>query len=197
MHDAGTESRLHAEAQVLRSLLASLAGRVAVQIGGCAHRGIPPARFTDVFSLDPDESQAMIRARVEALPLPSESVDLVLMMHSMDRPGPRSAWLAEAARVLRPEGRLVVVGCRAWRCEWVRSRTSPLGVWRLRLLAARHGLSWEYARALKGAGGILPGVYLAVARRRVPGTTLLRPVWTRQKKKARHSLEVPGAGRAG
>jgi|GEM_PF-2751712 len=195
--DAGTDSRLQAEAQALQTLLSTLAGRVAVQIGACAHSGVPPARFTDVFCLDPVEPEAHIRARLEALPLLSESVDLVLMMHSMDGAGPRSAWVAEAARVLRPEGRLVVVGCRVWQgSEWLRSRTPPLGVWRLRVLTARHGLSWEYARGLKAGSGTRHGVYLAVARRRMPGTLLLRPAWNRQKK-ARRSLEVPGAGRAG
>lgn len=193
--DAGTDSRLQAEAQALQGLLSSLAGRVAVQIGACAHNGVPSARFTDVFCLDPAAPDAHVRARLETLPLLSESVDLLLMMHSLDCAGPRSAWVAEAARVLRPEGRLAVVGCRVWRgSEWLRSRTPPLGVWRLRVLTARHGLSWEYARGLKAGNGTGHGVYLAVARRRMPGTMLLRPVWQRQKK-ARHSLEVPGAGR--
>lgn len=192
---AGIGTRLEAEAQALRVALSSLAGRVAVQVGACAHEAVPPGRFSDVFCLDRLEPRAKVRSRLEALPLLSESVDLVLMMHSLDRPGPRGAWVAEAARILRPEGRLVVVGCRVWRCEWLRERAAPLGVWRLRLLIGRSGLSWDYAHGL-GGGGTPPGVYLASARRRVPGTTLLRPAWSREKKAAR-SLEVPGAGRAG
>ncbi len=193
--EAGVESRLQAEAQALQGVLASLAGRVAVQIGACAHNGVPLERFAETFYLDPVEPQALVRARVEALPLMSESVDLMLMMHSLDRAGPRGEWVAEAARVLRPEGRLVVVGCRVWRGEWLRDRAAPLGVWRLRVLIGRYGLSWEYARGLGAAAGRRHGVYVAVARRRMPGVTLLHPVWTRQK--ARRSLEVPGAGRAG
>lgn len=191
----GHESRLQSEAHALRSELSTFAGRVAVQVGACAYDAVPPDRYTDAFTLDPVEPEAMIRARLEALPVHSESVDLVLMMHSLDRAGPRSAWVAEAARILRPEGRLVVVGCRVWRCEWLRERTTPLGIWRLRLLVGRHGLSWEYARGLGGGAGARYGVYMAAARRRVPGATLLRPAWVRQKKSSR-SLEVPGAGRA-
>lgn len=194
--DTDAKSQLHAEAQVLRGLLAPLAGRVAVQIGACAHDAVPPGRFTETFSLDPAETQAGIRARVETLPLMSESVDLVLMMHSMDRAGPRSAWAAEVARVLRPEGHLVVVGSRVWRGEWLRDRVAPLGVWRLRVLAGRYGLSWEYVRGLKGVAGARHGVYVAVARRRVAGVRRLRPAWEKRQK-TRHSVEVPGAGRAG
>lgn len=190
------ESRLQAETQVLRGVLAPLAGHVAVQIGACAHDGVPPDRFTEAFSLDPTDAQAGIRARVEALPLMSESVDMVLMMHSLDRAGPRSEWVSEAARVLRPEGHLVVVGSRVWRGEWLRDRTPPLGVWRLRVLAGRYGLSWEYVRGLKGVAGARHGVYVAVARRRVAGIKRPRPVWEKRHK-ARHSVEVPGAGRAG
>lgn len=193
--DENAVSGLHAEAQVLRGILASLAGRVAVQIGTCAYGGVPPGRFTETFCLDPAEPNADIRAHVDALPLMSESVDMVLMMHSMDRPGPRSAWVAEAARVLRPEGHLIVVGSRVWRGEWLRDRVAPLGVWRLRVLIGRYGLSWEYARGLKGAAGVRHGVYVAVARRRVAGVKRIRPAW--EQKKTRRSLEVPGAGRAG
>ncbi len=193
--EAGAESRLQAETQALQAVLASLAGCVAVQIGACAHNGVPPERFAETFYLDPVDPQALVRARVEALPLLSESVDLVVMMHSLDRAGPRGEWVAEVARVLRPEGRLVVVGCHVWRGEWLRDRAVPLGVWRLRVLIGRYGLSWEYARGLGAAVGWRHGVYVAVARRRMPGVTLLRPAWTRQK--ARRSLEVPGAGRAG
>ncbi|MGA7965847.1 MAG: methyltransferase domain-containing protein [Gammaproteobacteria bacterium] len=189
------ESRLQAEAQVLRGMLAPLAGRVAVQIGTCGYDGVPPGRFAETFCLDPSEPKAGIRAHVDALPLMSESVDMVLMMHSMDRAGPRSAWVAEAARVLRPEGHLIVVGSRVWRGEWLRDGVAPLGVWRLRVLTGRHGLSWEYARGLKGAAGVGHGVYVAVVRRRVAGVKRIRPAW--EQKKTRRSLEVRGAGRAG
>ncbi|MGH8128032.1 MAG: class I SAM-dependent methyltransferase [Gammaproteobacteria bacterium] len=193
--ETDTESRLRSEAQLLQGVLASMAGRVAVQIGACAHDAVPPGRFTETFCLDPIDPQAAVRARVDDLPLMSESVDLVLMMHSLDRAGSRSAWVAEAARVLRPEGHLVVVGNRVWRGEWLRDRTAPLGVWRLRLLAGRYGLSWEYARNLKGFARARHGVYVAVARRHVAGAKRVLPAWGRQK--TRRSLEVPGAGRAG
>ena len=190
--DSG-QSRSQAEARAVQEALASLAGRVAVQIGTCACSGVPRERFVEAYCLDTEGDNLSLRARPELLPLMSESVDLVLMLHSLDRPGPRGAWLAEAARVLRPEGRLAVVGNRVWRSEWLRGQAPPLGLWRLRLLIGRYGLSWDYARGLKG----ITGTYLAVARRRLPGVIgPLRPAWVKRRK-VRHSLEVPGTGNAG
>lgn len=46
----------------------------------------------------------------EALPFPVQSLDLVLLPHTLERAVDPHLALAEVARVLRPEGRVVIVG---------------------------------------------------------------------------------------
>lgn len=50
----------------------------------------------------------------EAMPLAGDSVDLVFLHHSLDVVSQPHAWLREAARVLVPEGHLLVVGFNPW-----------------------------------------------------------------------------------
>lgn len=180
-----------AEALAVRKLLASQAGCTAVQIGGCRHACFPSGRFLDTYCVGSYAQDADLCADASALPFMSETVDLLLMMHFLDRHGPRDEWMGEAVRVLRPEGKLVVVGRYLWPHEWLRPHKVPLGAWALRRLVVRHGLYWEGVQRLQG----IHGVYLAKARRRMLGMRPIKPYWRTQA--ARHSLEVRGAGRAG
>lgn len=180
-----------AQALAVRTLLAGHAGCTAVQIGGCRHDCFPPGRFLDTYCVERGAEDADLCADAAALPLMSEKVDLLIMMHFMDRHGPRDEWMGEAVRVLRPEGNLVVVGRYLWPHEWLRPHKAPLGAWALHRLVVRHGLYWEGIQRLQG----LHGVYLAKARRRMLGVRPIKPHWRKQA--ARRSLEVPGAGRAG
>jgi SAM-dependent methyltransferase len=61
----------------------------------------------------------------EQLPFPASSIDLVVMPHTLELAADPHATLAEAARVLRPEGRIAIVGfnpASLWgvRQGWVR-----------------------------------------------------------------------------
>lgn len=56
----------------------------------------------------------------EALPFPDQSLDLVLLPHALETSADPHQTLVEAARVLRPEGRLVVLGF------------NPVSLWMLR-----------------------------------------------------------------
>lgn len=184
--------RDRAAAEAVRNWLADRAGRTAVQIGGCGHDCLPGERFLETYCLDTHRQGVDVCSELAALPLMSEKVDLVVMMHSMDRHGARNEWMSEAARVLRPEGQLIVVGRYLWPNTWLRPGKMPLGAWALRGLVLRHGLQWEGVQRLKP----LSGVYVASARRRMFGLRPLTPHW-RRKRAASRSLEVPGAGRAG
>ncbi len=163
-----------------------------MQIGGCGHDCLPGERFLETYCLDTHRHGVDVCSELAALPLMSEKVDLLVMMHSMDRHGARNEWMSEAARVLRPEGQLIVVGRYLWPNTWLRPGKMPLGAWALRALVLRHGLQWEGVQRLKP----LSGVYVASARRRMFGLRPLTPHWHR-KRAASRSLEVPGAGRAG
>jgi SAM-dependent methyltransferase len=61
----------------------------------------------------------------EALPFPEQSLDLVLLPHTLERAVDPHLALAEVARVLRPEGRVVIVGL------------NPTSAWALRQRGGR------------------------------------------------------------
>jgi arsenite methyltransferase len=54
------------------------------------------------------ENVEWLRGAIEAIPLPAESVDVVISNCVINLSGDKPAVLAEAARVLRPGGRLAV-----------------------------------------------------------------------------------------
>ena len=184
--------KMQLEAEAVRDRLSGQAGRTAVQVGGCGYSCLPSGRFLETYCLDTHGHGVDVCSELAALPLMSEKVDLLVMMHSMDRRGERNGWMSEAVRVLRPEGRLIVVGRYLWPVEWLRPARAPLGAWALRGLVLRHGLQWEGIERLKPVSG----VYVAFARRRMFGVRPSTP-HRRRKHAASRSLEVPGAGRAG
>jgi SAM-dependent methyltransferase len=71
-----------------------------------------------------------LHCRAEALPFPSNSLDLIVMPHTLELAQDPHVALAEATRVLVPEGRLVIVGF------------NPASLWglRQRLGRTRRGL---------------------------------------------------------
>lgn len=73
-------------------------------------------------------------ARGEAIPLPNESVDLVLLHHALDFSGQQHQLLREVARVLIAGGSLIIVGF------------NPLSAWGLRALVQgtrQHKSPWN------------------------------------------------------
>lgn len=59
---------------------------------------------------------------IEQLPLESDSADVVLLSQALHHAADPSRAVAEAARVVRPGGRLLVLDLRAHDQEWVKSR---------------------------------------------------------------------------
>ncbi|MEY4753285.1 MAG: hypothetical protein RJA44_960, partial [Pseudomonadota bacterium] len=62
-----------------------------------------------------------VQADFEALPFPSESLDLVLLPHTLELAADPHQTLREVERVLRPEGRVIVLGfnpASAWGLRW-------------------------------------------------------------------------------
>lgn len=75
----------------------------------------------------------------EALPFPDQSLDLVLLPHALELSGDPHGTLAEVTRVLRPEGRVVIVGL------------NPTSLW---------GMRQRLGRARRGVGLGRPGLFL-------------------------------------
>jgi SAM-dependent methyltransferase len=65
-------------------------------------------------------AMALLRCDFDALPLDSQSLDLVVVPHSLEMARDAHIALAEVERVLRPEGRVVIIGL------------NPISLWGLR-----------------------------------------------------------------
>ena len=67
-----------------------------------------------------------LEADLEALPLPSGKKDLVVVSQSLHHVESPSAVLEEAARILKPSGRLVVLELMPHQEQWVKERLGHL-----------------------------------------------------------------------
>ena len=76
---------------------------------------------------------ALLRCDFDALPLDSQSLDLVVLPHTLELARDAHVALSEVERVLRPEGRVVVIGLNPMSLWGLRQR---LGHWRQRLLSS-------------------------------------------------------------
>ena len=92
-------------------LLATTFGYYSLQIGctGLATRLQESCRVKHQFTLNDLDSEAEIRATPSMLPIASDSVDLVILMHHLSNTGEPHAVLREAFRILIPEGKLVII----------------------------------------------------------------------------------------
>jgi hypothetical protein len=97
-------------------------------------------------SHDMDSQQTQLLSRWSQLPLPSQSVDLITLPHTLENTQEPSALLAEVARVLVPEGHVWIGGFNA-HSLWTKHlrRTLPLRqlmtVGQIKQQLQTHGLS--------------------------------------------------------
>ena len=133
-HDMPGHILWQQEREIIERLLPTLFGYYALQIGRYADGDEPLQgwRISHRFLLDPlvssDDRIPMAAADPLQLPVKTDSVDAVLLPHTLDFSSDPHQLLREAERVLIPDGRLLVVGFNAW---------SLWGAWRL--LARRGG----------------------------------------------------------
>lgn len=107
------------------------------------------SRILHRFALYPHASkQAIISAQADFnhLPLPANSIDLVLLHHALDYSQSPHHVLREAARVLISQGYLVVVGFNPWSLlglwRWLMRFVSPAPHWRHQALRLGRVLDW-------------------------------------------------------
>jgi SAM-dependent methyltransferase len=92
-------------------LLSTTFGYYSLQIGcsGLAHRLHQGCRVKHLFTLGSLESTAQVRATPSMLPVASDSVDLVILMHHLSNTNEPHEMLREAFRILIPEGKLIII----------------------------------------------------------------------------------------
>ena len=120
---------LEQECEVLERMLTGQFGYYLLQVGLGAHRDkiLKSCRVRSCLVLDSD-AKADMRGNPLQLPIASDSVDAIILPHTLDfSPDPHQV-LREVERVLIPEGRLILFGFNPW------------GLWGLwRLFARRSG----------------------------------------------------------
>jgi SAM-dependent methyltransferase len=78
----------------------------------------------DITTLPP-EIPVALASEFDALPFPSDSIDLVVLPHSLEFAHDPHLMLREVERVLRPEGRIVITGFNPASLWGMRQRLSP------------------------------------------------------------------------
>ena len=123
------------------------------------------------------------RGELENLPLESASVDVALLSQALHHAEEPRAALAEAVRIVRPGGRVLLLELRRHQEEWVRERLGDKWL----------GFADDELRAMLEAAG-LSGVRITEGARRTrdPFTVLIasgvkQPVATTSKKDPRHA----------
>ncbi|MDJ0777453.1 MAG: methyltransferase domain-containing protein [Gammaproteobacteria bacterium] len=103
-------------------VLTTTFGYYSVQLGchGVADRLLENCRVKHHFTLDEVDSGAQVCAHPAMLPVATDSVDLVILMHHLSNTAEPHAVLREAFRVLIPEGRLIIIDF------------NPMSLWGLR-----------------------------------------------------------------
>lgn len=85
-----------------------------------------PARLSKEVS---DRWQASVLCEAEQLPFDSNSIDLLVLAHTLSSAQDQHMVLREAQRVLVPEGRLVIVGFNPWSLWGLRNCLPGLSAW--------------------------------------------------------------------
>lgn len=96
------------------------------------------------------EKGCHIAADWTALPFATESVDFVLLAHSLEASGTPHAVLREAARILRPHGHMLIVGFNPWSLLGTRFSAAP---WRRDWISLRRVKDWLALLDMSAAEG--------------------------------------------
>ncbi len=130
---------LESELELLNDILPNLFGYHLLQVGRVANADLlSSSRILHRVVVEVDGESARgpycyLRGSPEALPVASDSVDVLLLPHTLEYASRVHDTLREAQRVLVPEGRLLVLGFNPW--SW-------FGLWRL-FLHRRGDAPWR------------------------------------------------------
>ncbi|WP_028449914.1 MULTISPECIES: class I SAM-dependent methyltransferase [Chitinibacter] len=161
-----------------------------------------------------------LACQADALPLASQSLDLLVLPHTLDFAADPHSVLREAERVLMPEGRLLITGFNPWSLWGLRRLKANEVAWQGQFLAPQRLKDWlrlldlqllrgeflcyrpplqrkgwlEKSRFLERAGDRLwpagGGVYCLDVVKRVSGMTIIEPEWRTVHVPARNAAAV-------
>ena len=201
---------MHEEALLAREALEDVFGFDLLQIGHWGQeRFLLGGVRTQHATVVAEQSYAgvALNAHFDALPFASDSIDAVLLPHTLELVDDPYAVLREAERILRPEGRLLICGFNPWSGWGLRraitrtfhGATFPPDI--QRLISEMRLKDWVALLGLdvdevKGYLGLIPlvgptvppqthvarpslvcGAYLLKAHKRVQTLTMVRPKW--------------------
>jgi SAM-dependent methyltransferase len=196
-----TSSRLlAAERTRLSAMLDDLFGYYLFQVGGWGRHIFQPeaSRIRNCHLMDLPGGGASVVADPGAWPVTADSVDVVVLPHTLELTANPHAVLREAERALVGEGYLLVLGFNPWspwrlRVPWSGRLVSEgkLRDWLALLdfeVVRSETHAWSIAfgserldawhERLRAGGWPLPsGAYLLLAKKRVVGMTPIRPSW--------------------
>jgi SAM-dependent methyltransferase len=137
---------LAAESELLGEALEDVFGWELLQIGawGAGRELLRNSRTRRQTIVGPAGDAADVVARAAQLPIASDSVDAVLLPHTLDFASDPYPIVREADRVLSGEGQLLVLGFRPWSLWGLRARATrsgfPPGI--RRVLSERRVRDW-------------------------------------------------------
>ena len=110
---------LRAERSQLDALLPSLSGDRIVQVGCVGHPALlssssMPHRIVLDTDVDASDIDPHLYARADALPFQTESLDVLVLPHTLEFARDPQGVLQESDRVLVPEGHLIIIGFNPW-----------------------------------------------------------------------------------
>ena len=125
----------HEEKRLCRDIITDIFGLYAVQLGG-ERATLHPSPTQHHLLINGANTD--LRADGYALPFSSDALDLLIMVHTLESSDAPHAVLREAVRVLRPEGRLIIIGFNRWSLLSL-SRAAP---WRKNWLSVARINDW-------------------------------------------------------
>ena len=136
------------EALYLRSSLPKIYNQRSLQVGrlGSESRYMDPEMIGSFVLADnkgPRSFPTFVQASAGALPIASESIDTVILPHVLEFVADRHQVLREVERVLKPEGRLFILGLNPWSpARYLHLPKNNQSFWQSYLIQSQNLLDW-------------------------------------------------------